>query len=225
MEKQALQELEIFAKENSTCQNVDTLEDGEIFDSHEESSQAASSTTLDINSYIKRQEEFKKRQDYKRSLETNILKTKIINKVSKRNNDVITKNLLKRKLQSETTTKNKQKKITKHEVDNKDGSSGSEYIPSDGSGMLILELSLSHLLKTYFLDYEYEEIKVRKRSKQNTEHNIEKVRDDGCLELYNSRLKEYYSKIEANPEEILLEDVELNGGLKVPQKLWDNLYR
>ncbi|KAJ8971305.1 hypothetical protein NQ314_000783 [Rhamnusium bicolor] len=67
LEEQALKELEKFAEEHNK-QNLDNLEDGEIIDNTSGISNYKKSgeAVLDIESYIKRQEELKKRQEYKK---------------------------------------------------------------------------------------------------------------------------------------------------------------
>lgn len=58
--------------------------------------------------------------------------------------------------------------------------------------------------------------------------------DDGSLEAYKSRLENYYEQLEKerellnmnnDDEETLDEDVEIEGGIKLPQKLWFKLYK
>lgn len=82
-------------------------------------------------------------------------------------------------------------------------------------------------------------LKTAKRKHVTT--NITKLQDDGLWKCYKSRLKQYYKKLE---EELLLEEQMKNGdddtknddgeliseeilkgGLKVPIKTWNKLYR
>ncbi|CAH0551600.1 unnamed protein product [Brassicogethes aeneus] len=226
LEEQALKELELFSKETTTA--TDKLEDGEI----EDNVQQTKSTSLDVNSYIKQQEEFKKRKEQLKSSQVseqsrnaaeNICKKQRIHK-AKRKRSV---NNYESKVASisiceknDNTEDNKISEIDKNADDEK---SGSEYIPSD------LDDS----------DYEPNPTKttVEKIVKQrkSLKQNFDKVKDDGLISCYKERLHNYYTKLEEEAELKALDpdadgnssedDIkELKGGLKIPRNVWERLY-
>ncbi|CAH1165805.1 unnamed protein product [Phyllotreta striolata] len=97
LEEQALKELQTFAKE------LNTAEDGEITDDNEKVDEKEDKNfSLNVESYIKQQQDLKKRQDFQRSLANDTIKS---------NN-----NSKKRKVRDDSDLEDK---------------SGSEYVPSD----------------------------------------------------------------------------------------------
>lgn len=150
LEKQALKELETFAEASKN--NEDTLEDGEIVDTENNVNKVKEGreSSLDIETYIKRQQELKKRQEHKKSLGVSDYSKELAHKISKKNkNNAHSKQTKKRKYdsydkldsvpihsqdkhQSDLTEKNRvviNNNIRDEDFDEK---SGSEYVPSDG---------------------------------------------------------------------------------------------
>lgn len=189
LEQQALREIETFAKENNSFATVD-VEEGEI--AEEEGSikpEKIVKPTLDINEFIKRQEELKKRQDHAKSLQ--------VSEISKQAAERVTKQKRKHKA---TAKKAKQKR--------KSCDSDSDYEPSDG-----------------------DEESAPKRRKTFDGVKFEKVKDDGSIACYKARLALYYKRLEEEKSVLNRgDDVEeefcvLKGGLKIPNGIWNNLYR
>lgn len=93
-------------------------------------------------------------------------------------------------------------------------------------------INLYKLLGSDYEGYEKAEVKSTKRKRKRGTELVDKVVDDGLFECYQSRLDLYYKQLE---EELSLkaqsdnsEEAEchvLRGGLKVPIKIWQNLYR
>lgn len=136
LEKQALTELEIFVEENR-CKKANTeLEEGEISDNSNVSCSKNQNDNFTLEGYIKRQEELKKHQEYKRSVQVGEHSKTIAENVSKNHNQSLTTKILKRKNEfdsSKTVSPSKYKKVKhKHIKDNEnEDASGSEYAPSD----------------------------------------------------------------------------------------------
>ncbi|XP_063918489.1 DNA excision repair protein ERCC-6-like [Zophobas morio] len=201
LEEQALQELNILTKQNTT----EDTEDGEVIENKKE----ATFSSLDINSYIQRQEELRKIQEYKKTLQVNNNKSKVIadkisdkyKKKKKRKNENHQKVVVEKKVKLDET------------LDEKAHSSGSEYVPSEESES---EYVPSNCLQP--------------RKKKNTSDTTKfvKVKDDGCLNFFKKRLEEYYKHLES--ENVLEDDPDnldfytIKGGLKIPIRIWCNLY-
>lgn len=147
LENQALQELKILTQE-STDKN-DDLEDGEVT----ENKAQFSGTSLDITSYLKRQEELRKIQEYRKTLHVEENKNKAIaDRIAKnlKRKHVVKKKVNKKmKLEEKPTSKslinndteeyipNTYSRKAKQVKENTDNDlcnledSGSEYVPSN----------------------------------------------------------------------------------------------
>ncbi|KAF5301146.1 hypothetical protein FQR65_LT08976 [Abscondita terminalis] len=208
LEKQALKELEIFNSENQNS----NLEDGEIQETDILSRNLDSvSSELDVNRYIKNQEELKKRQDHKRLLEVGDPSKDLINTISSNHNQILTAKIKKRKRANVCDTTKRKKLSSKKNKDN-NNDSGSDYVPSDG-------------YISYGSDQESNNEFVSTESR--TKINIDKIKDDGCSRFYKLRLKQHYKELEEDCDEEsddVQPDVEIQGGLKIPYKMWINLY-
>ncbi|RZC35270.1 DNA excision repair protein ERCC-6-like [Asbolus verrucosus] len=198
LEEQALQELDIFAQKNT----INNVEDGEIIENKKQEIDCS----LDINTYIKRQEELRKIQAYQRTLQVTDRNKLIADKISKQQK-------IKLKRKSNNIEKNNQNKKIKLNQEEQGDNSGSEYVPSE--------------------DSESEQIidgcvQLKKKKNHDTK-KLQKFKDDGCLEHFKSRLEEYYKRLE---NENCLDDDEVDsldfytikGGLKIPFRIWNNLY-
>ncbi|XP_050504350.1 DNA excision repair protein ERCC-6-like [Diabrotica virgifera virgifera] len=231
LEEQALKELKVLANEQNEAQTGSTvLEDGEIEDEIEKVT-----PSLDLAAYIKRQEDLKKRQDFKKSLnrerkvvkKRSIIKQKIVDIGSRDDNDDEISNVPLSESENGTENPNLKNDVEVYREDN----SGSEYIPSDGE-----------------YDSDYEEghnsqadptnnlviHNKPKTKRKRTQNNLQKVIDDAVWENYKSRLDKYYKGLQDEmSERIEIEDVDDNeeedycfkGGLKVPMKVWNKLYK
>ncbi|XP_056636505.1 DNA excision repair protein ERCC-6-like [Diorhabda sublineata] len=204
LEEQALKELEIVARENTEKQNVDISDKQKCIN--------VATVSLDINSYIQRQQNLKKRQDFNRSLnEVSCKTTKIAKKRQKVNATIDTDNYL--------MADDKGEDKFETDKESNETESGSEYVPSD----LDCESDKEH--------YNFS-VSQKQTKRKRSENNIKKIIDDGILENYQSRLDNYYKKLE--DEELLKklegtcnEEVEyhmLKGGLKVTINIWNKLY-
>lgn len=209
LEKQALTELEIFANE---CTETDPVSE-EVNET--ENQKESKDITLDINSYIKKQEEFKKRQDFKRSLDVSDHSRSVANKICDKYRKVKKTDPIKaRKCKGDNKKTAAVKPAKTKQKD--ENLSDSDYIPSDNES-----------------DYEPEISSPIKRNRRVLNQNVERIKDDGLMENYNNRLELYYKKIEeenelnklVNEETDIVEHHNLKGGLKVPLKTWHNLYR
>lgn len=207
LEEQALKELEIF---NSQNQNSN-LEDGEIPSSDElKPSTPLEYSGLDLNRYLKNQEKLQKRQDHKRSSEVSFHNKQIENEIALSQNEVNRITKRKKKVACKRVKRTKISQKNKDEFSNND--SGSEYVPSDS-------YSLSDSEHDSYGEHCSKEVRDKSRT--------ERIRDDGCLKLYKLRLKKYYKDIESKCQEEsddVKADVEISGGLKIPYKMWINLY-
>lgn len=77
-------------------------------------------------------------------------------------------------------------------------------------------------------DVDKDSSQIRKQKSTST-RIVGRVRDDGCLKYFKSRLKEYYKQLES--ENIYQEEdsdtpdfYTIKGGLKIPIKIWVNLF-
>lgn len=213
LEGQALTEIDLFNKKG--------LEDGEL--SEHETDKAIPScsgaTILDIDKYIKNQEELKKKSEHKRSLsvseKSKNAATKIQLKLNNNNNNN------KRKSKKEDNNIPKPKKLKMSEdtpkiSEDKAGSSGSEYFPSDFED-------------NDDSDYEPGERSVGNKTQRNklNESVVKQANDDGEISFYKKRLDEYYKVLEceASQSKGEEEDVEICTGFKIHARIWNNLYR
>lgn len=128
LENQALVELENFAKESKSLHQSDKeskLEEGEIIDESEPQSKC---NTLNVEAYIKRQEELRKIQEYRKSLieKTNAAKSSkpdVKNLPESKSSGHVGKKAAK--------SKPKRAKRVRRTSSETDDISGSEYVPSD----------------------------------------------------------------------------------------------
>lgn len=123
LEQEALDEINIFTQQNATID----VEDGEIVEDKKEEN----FSPLDITSYIKRQEQLRKIQEYKKTLQDNNKSKLIADKITEKQK----RRLKKRKSVSSDKAPNKKIKLDIEEKEEKiKNSSGSEYIPSEDEG-------------------------------------------------------------------------------------------
>ncbi|XP_044263689.1 DNA excision repair protein ERCC-6-like [Tribolium madens] len=202
LEEQALEEINIFTQQNATKD----VEEGEIV----EDKKKENFSSLDITSYIKRQEELRKIQEYKKTLQVKDNKSKIIaDKITEKQK----RSLKKRKTSSSEKGPVKKKvQIDCTEKKEKGNDSGSEYVPSEDEDS----------------DVERDYSQLRKQ-KNVTSNNVQKIKDDGCVKSYKSRLKEYYKDLEsvniyAEEDSDTPDFYTIKGGLKIPLRIWCNLY-
>jgi DNA excision repair protein ERCC-6 len=224
LEQQALVELNIFAQQNDTNE----LEDGEVVEDKKPNIYAS----LDINSYLKRQEELRKIQEYKKTLQVSSKSKVIADKISEK----CSKNFKRKKVCNTKLTVDKKIKL-EASTEKNSHSSGSEYVPSENELGICNNLSVylvNYLLLSKSLDSESEQIangsNQFKRKRCSVEFkNTQKFKDDGSLVYFQSRLEEYYKLLE-NENSLEDEDPDsldyytIKGGLKVPFKIWNNLY-
>lgn len=255
LEKQALNEIDNFYK------NIDDdKEDGEISDTDKnelenqitEKTEAKNEKTkptgaLDISSYIKRQEELKKRQQFKRSLDISDKSREAASKISKKhkdklkihrkrkNNDSFQRDRSKydsseskmAKVDSDrsksVSSSNEQQNSVAKDKEKRKHDSDSEYFPSED------ELGLSE----DDVNNKVENIDEVSRVKSKKSKNIldfQRIVDDGAIHCYKERLSKYYEKLEE--EQRLLgieiaqneEDIEVYKKLKINKRIWNNLY-
>lgn len=204
MEHQALCEIKAFTEE--TAANID-VEEGEIpeEETYNKSSKVVDKSTLDINEFIKRQEELNKRQQYAKSLQVSEKSKLAAERISKQ-----VKRKRKKQICNQLFKKSKlnENKAKEHESD-------SDYEPSE-------EIS----------DGEdcCDSVNIPRRRQIIDYTNSEKVKDDGSLNFYKTRLEEYYKRLEEEKAILNGNDEEgefhvIKGGLKVPVGIWNNLYR
>lgn len=143
LEQQALHELNVFTEQTAD----ETVEDGEIVDEQTPKEIKVKPFMLDLETFIKKQEDLKKRQDHKRSLEISERSQRAATQVSARHNsDANLKGAVranKRKSESDHKVSKKVKKVHKehgsttsqdgghHSKSCNESNSGSEYVPSD----------------------------------------------------------------------------------------------
>lgn len=145
LEQQALHELNVFTEQTAD----ENVEDGEIVDEQTQKEIKAKPFMLDLETFIKTQQDLKKRQDHKRSLEISERSQRAATQMSaRRNSDSNVKGAVrakKRKLEPDHKVKisKKVKKIDQeycratkqdggqHDKSCNESNSGSEYVPSD----------------------------------------------------------------------------------------------
>ncbi|EFA07002.2 DNA excision repair protein ERCC-6 [Tribolium castaneum] len=198
LEEQALEEINIFTQQNATKD----VEEGEIIEDQKQEKVSS----LDITSYIKRQEELRKIQEYKKTLQVKDKSKIIADKLTEKE-----KRGFKKRKRSASEKEPMKKKVAIEKAEGND--SGSEYVPSEGEDS----------------DLERDYKQLRKQKNVTTKNSVEKIRDDGCLKSYKNRLKEHYKQLESeiNCEEADSEIPDfytIKGGLKIPLKIWCNLY-
>ncbi|KAJ8924018.1 hypothetical protein NQ315_006795 [Exocentrus adspersus] len=255
LENQALKELETFAEHSK---QEDDLEEGEIVEIEVETDTGTNrksvETNLNIEAYIRRQQDLKKRQEYKKSLGVSDYSKELAQKLSRKRSGVHSKRTSKkRKLESNTNSRNRDEtsvnnehcdaeeknELVEEELVSKnietEEKSGSEYVPSDSD--------FDSDCDNFFDNSEgsFDNVKASNKKKRITVgkrkgkcENIEKIVDDGLLHNYQSRLNLYYKQLEEELSLNALNDaVEestntefhmLKGGLKVPLKIWQKLY-
>lgn len=221
--------MEIFTKDNVG------KEDGELSDSSKRDKiiDINQKPQLDIESYIKRQEELKRIQEHKK-----------ISKVSEKSR-IVAENISKRqKLKSKESKKRqgdinekldhvnvKKVKIATDDESlsrskHKEVVSDSDYYPSD----LDSEDSNYEIRSN---NNRSKKSKSRNNSRRLTADLLDKVVDDGSLDAYKNRLETYYKKLEKERELLNIDDaedyvgdenVEIISNVKVPHKLWNKLY-
>ncbi|KAF5302011.1 hypothetical protein FQA39_LY10481 [Lamprigera yunnana] len=208
LEKRALEELEIFASQNQnkSLDNVD-VEGTQLADD-----QKNKHLTLDINRYIKSQEDLRKRQEHKRSLKISEESRVLAKKVSSHDKHSLNADIKKRRRKNSSSSTTRKKVFTKYKekCGNNDNCSNSDYVLSDytSSGS----------------DYETCSESPLKRGNKNTLANI---KDDGCLKSYKLRLEEYYKTVEIDCQEhsdAIKPDVVVKGVFRISYKTWNNLY-
>ncbi|KAJ8940277.1 hypothetical protein NQ318_007648 [Aromia moschata] len=210
LEKQALHEIEVFAEENDNLEDVnkpDIKNDGR--------------TILNIESYLKSQVDDRSKE--------------LANTISKKTHKHHKSKKLKHKHDWNSNESHNieqvctvaQNLVDNENIDNlaaeedcdKDWS-GSEYIPSEGELDSDYDAQGSNKPEKVYTA-------KRKRKEDKSDHIIEKVKDDGLLQNYKYRLDLYYKELEKELSSNQNETEEyhlLKGGLKIPIKLWNNLY-
>lgn len=168
------------------------MEEGEII----EESEVVQKPILDINEFIKRQEELKKRQDHKKSLQ--------VSEQSKIAAELTSKQV-KRRLESKSDKRSKKPKLKLEESD-------SDYEPSEDDdccdGVVVSRRKGRS-----------ECTKIEK-VKDDGSVTCYKLR----LEQYYKQLEQEKALLNRNNEEEE-EFFIVKGGLKVPVGVWNNLYR
>lgn len=201
LEGQALTEIEIF--------NNDGKEPGELSPDNSQNSIQSIEGILDIDKYIRQQEEFKKKVDFKRASSVSEKSKNAANKIQSNLNR-------KRKKKIKTESPIKTKKIKIKDENKQFNESGSEYFPSDPD--------------SDDSDYKFDRrVSDNIKLKKNCEKicGTDRVNDDGNIGFYNDRLNAYYdSLIKEDPDSnVDNEEIEICCGLKISSKIWDNLYR
>nr|XP_023014633.1 DNA excision repair protein ERCC-6-like isoform X1 [Leptinotarsa decemlineata] len=223
LEEQALKELEIFAEDNKTsiCNEV---EDGEIQELEDSSSNKIGDITLNIDKYIQQQEALKKRQEFKKSLDNsseqiNIKfdtrkkrKRKKLSESIKTNFNIVAEisdntdfGSIEHNLKSSRTNKRSQvqespandisaEDITKNIVD--------EHFDSSRDDISGSEYFPSENEKDSDQEFELPLPRASKipksqaRKRKRETEIINKVEDDGVWQCYKARLDVYYKKLE-----------------------------
>ena len=203
LEQQALEELRIFNKNKTRklAESSPNLED----------ENRKGTQILDINQYIKRQEQLKRDKQHKIALQKKAQHENVAHKVSLKHS--------KKETGHSSLPTNREKPV--HDDPDTQSDNGSEYFPSDHDDA--------------DADYEHEGDYVREKvntAKRKREINaVVKVIDDGLLSSYKKRLEKYYTQME---EEIRADDDHMNGAredveiadkLRIDPKMWGNLYR
>lgn len=134
LEQQALHELNVFTEQTAD----ENVEDGEIIGEQTEKKIKDKPFMLDLESFIKKQQDLKKRQEHKRSLEVSERSQRAATQISARHNVKGTVKVKKRKSESDHKVSKKVKKIqkdlnsaTEQHKSITERNSGSEYAPSD----------------------------------------------------------------------------------------------
>ncbi|KAI4466822.1 snf2/rad54 family member [Holotrichia oblita] len=202
LEGQALTEIEIFNNENK--------EPGELSEEKSQNSIQSISGILDIDKYIRQQEELKKKLDFKRASSVSEKSKNVANKIQAN---------LKRKREKKNKVESPSIKIKKTKIkdeneqfiENRKDESGSEYFPSD--------------LESDDSDYECDRrVNNNIRLKKNNEKvsGTQRINDDGNITFYKERLNAYYdSLMKEDPDN---EEIEICSGFKISSNIWDNLY-
>uniref|UniRef100_A0A1Y1KDE8 DNA repair and recombination protein RAD54-like n=1 Tax=Photinus pyralis TaxID=7054 RepID=A0A1Y1KDE8_PHOPY len=79
----------------------------------------------------------------------------------------------------------------------------------------------------HFLGEEQESLPTATKQRQLKNINVQRVRDDGCIKFFKSRLDEYYKELEKTQREQSEETpdyVQISASFKVPYKMWNDLY-
>ncbi|CAH1164078.1 unnamed protein product [Phaedon cochleariae] len=228
LEEQALRELEVLRKDNENS-TTDQLEDGEIEASetgNEDYNNANSSvfSVLNIEQYIQRQEDLKKRQDFKKALDAHPT-TGTIHSNFKKSSIVIKKH--KRKLSPEKS--NQSENESQYQQDTSQintlysrrctnstsdvigetkcirANSGSEDASEDennsGSEYIPSENEKDSDYES-FVPHKIAEPDNPPKKKRKTSLGEHKIQDDGKWKNYKKRLDEYYKKVEENVSSI-----------------------
>lgn len=162
---------------------------------------------MDINQFIKRQEELKKRQDHAKSLQ--------VSEKSKVAAERVSKHVKRKQKKQRCNQPPKKAKLDgdKGKETKKGQDSDGDYVPSDEEdccdGVVV----------------------PRRRRNSESGTKFERVKDDGSESCYKARLEEYYKRLEE--ERVVLgrsgekeeEFHVISGGLKIPVGVWNNLYR
>nr|XP_022904501.1 DNA excision repair protein ERCC-6-like [Onthophagus taurus] len=188
LEGQALKELKIF----QDIEHRDE-EEGEIKDN--ENVAKVSGGFLDINQYLKSQEDLKKKFERKKTLIDEKRNNKIIFKEHKRKKRKFTKESVEKACENESKKE-------------KNEDSDSDYIPSDDD----------------LPEKEYNRGITECVKRKRKTGLVDKVIDDGNLSYYKHRLNEYYKKLEEKNCKEGLEFTKISKHLKMLKKTWDNLY-
>lgn len=222
-EKQALQQLEILVNQKKI------KEEGEVSDEESNKLQANTkpvTSILDINGYIKRQEELAKIQEHKKSLLVSERSKAVAATISQKQ-----ANKYKNGKKSKRKQNSNQKKVkVQHEEINiriiKENivESGSDYCPSDGNSSDSDYAPKTHTSRKR---------KVKNTSGKNGDTVVKKVIDDGNATLYKNRLEDYYEQLENESNllnicgedgEAYDEDIEIVDGIRISRKIWEKLF-
>ncbi|GJQ84413.1 hypothetical protein Trydic_g3886 [Trypoxylus dichotomus] len=203
LEGQALNEIEIFTS------NIEEVSEKIKEEPEKPSVSSVKTNTLDIDKYIRQQEELKRRLDHKRASSISEKSKNAANKIQL----IIRK---KRKSKKETGPKVKKVKVTENaskDINAEDQASGSEYVPSD--------------LDNEDSDWEVANCTSKtKMRKKSVDSNFSKVSDDGNSKSYTNRLNAYYESLtyELCDADSSNEEVEVCSGFRVNSKMWNRLY-
>ncbi|GLV36166.1 Imitation SWI [Carabus blaptoides fortunei] len=126
------------------------------------------------------------------------------------NESVIGDNYKRKRLSESSSSKREVTEINHNPETALNNGSGSEYYPSDGYDSADSEYTPTINEKSG--------TKRKKVSKE--EHSQEKVKDDGLLSNYETRLAVYNQEVNGTKNE----DYDIQDDLKIPEKLWDKLY-
>lgn len=171
LEEQALKELDIFSEENKIHREKqhEDLEEGKLVDStkYESSETKLPQPSLNLEAYLKTQEDLRKRQAFKKTLACTDASKEIANRISQKLN----RSSKKRKAKTTSITTKKQKLPETLEVTDNDNvvttsesdhlvdnsfenlDSGSEYIPSENEIGKLLKTNPVNLLCSFVTKY------------------------------------------------------------------------